>query len=92
MPNMVQKVTFLGHKHVKEDELQNITGVKPGMPLNPNLNHGGCQKILEKYEEHGPLLFHLPSVKGGELGDTESSTRSPKDAKVEGGRHPVHRQ
>ncbi len=71
LPSLVQKVTFLGAKHIKEDELRNITGVKAGQPLNPNVNRQGCLKIVEKYEEQGRSFSHCALVKGGELGDTE---------------------
>jgi outer membrane protein assembly factor BamA len=71
LPNLVQKVTFAGAKHLKEDELRTLTGVRPGMPLNPNLNRAGCQKILEKYEEMGRPFASCELIKGGQLGDTE---------------------
>jgi outer membrane protein insertion porin family len=71
MPNMVQKVMFLGAKHVKTDELKNITGVREGMPLNPNFNLLGCQKIIAKYEEMGRPFTCCALVKGGDLADTE---------------------
>jgi outer membrane protein insertion porin family len=71
MPNRVQKVTFLGAKHVKTDELKNITGVREGMPLNPNFNLVGCQKIIAKYEEMGRSFTCCALVKGGDLADTE---------------------
>src|SRR5579883_2425222 len=71
MPNMVQKVTFLGAKHIKPDELQNITGVRPGMPLNPNLNRHGCQRIIDKYAEMGRSFSDCQLIKGGDLADTE---------------------
>jgi outer membrane protein assembly complex protein YaeT len=81
LPSVVQKVTFQGAKHIKEDELLNITGVRKGQPLNPNLNRQGCQRIMEKYEEQGRSFSHCALVKGGELGDTEviyAITEGPK--------------
>ena len=81
MPNMVQKVTFPGAKHIKEEELRNITGVRPGMPLNPNLNRHGCQKILDKYMEMGKTLSDCQLIRGGDLADTEvvyQITEGPK--------------
>ncbi|MHB1425456.1 MAG: outer membrane protein assembly factor BamA [Gemmataceae bacterium] len=81
MPNIVQKVTFLGNKHVKESDLQDKTGVKTGMPLNPNLNREGCHKILEKYEELGRSFSDCQLIKGGDLADTEvvyQITEGPK--------------
>lgn len=81
MPNMVQKVTFLGAKHAKEEELRNITGVKPGKALIPNLNRLGCRQILELYEDMGRLNTQCTLVKGGDADDTEvvyQITEGPK--------------
>jgi outer membrane protein insertion porin family len=81
LPSVVEKVTFRGANHIKEDELRNLTGVKPGQPLNPNLNRQGCQRIMEKYEEQGRSFSHCALVKGGELGDSEviyEITEGPK--------------
>ncbi|HEY7330086.1 MAG TPA: outer membrane protein assembly factor BamA [Gemmataceae bacterium] len=81
MPNMVQKVTFLGNKHIKPDDLKNLTGVRESMPLNPNLNRQGCQKILEKYAEQGRSFADCQLIKGGDLADTEvvyQITEGPK--------------
>ncbi|HEY7327291.1 MAG TPA: POTRA domain-containing protein [Gemmataceae bacterium] len=91
MPNMVQKVTFLGNKHIKPDALKSLTGVRESTPLNPNLNHQGCQKILEKYAEQGRSFADCQLIKGGDLADTEvvyQITEGPKvkvsDIKFEG--------
>jgi outer membrane protein insertion porin family len=81
MPNLVQKVTFQGAKHIKDEELRTLTGVKPGMPLNPNLNLQGCQRIIDKYDEMGRRFAHCTLVKGGKLADTEvvyQITEGPK--------------
>ncbi len=81
MPNMVQKVTFLGNKHIKPEDLKNITGVRESTPLNPNLNRQGCQKIMEKYFEQGRWLADCQLLKGGDLADTEvvyQITEGPK--------------
>lgn len=81
MPNTVQKVTFLGAKHIKEDDLRNLTGVKPGIPLNPRVNRQGCRKILARYEEMGRPLTDCTLVKGGDPDDTEviyQITEGPK--------------
>jgi outer membrane protein assembly complex protein YaeT len=81
LPNTVSKVTFRGAKHIKEEELRNLTGIRPGQPLNPNLCRGGCRKIEDKYEELGRPFAHCQLIKGGELGDTEviyDITEGPK--------------
>ncbi|MGH7169655.1 MAG: POTRA domain-containing protein, partial [Gemmataceae bacterium] len=81
MPNTVRKVTFLGAKHVKEEELRNLTGVRKGMMLNPNLNRQGCQRILGKYAEMGRTFADCQLIKGGDLDDSEvvyQITEGPK--------------
>lgn len=86
MPNMVQKVKFLGANHIKPSKLKEITGIREGMPLNPNLNRYGCQKILAKYEETGRSFSYCKLLKGGDLADTEvvyQITEGPK-VKVRG--------
>jgi outer membrane protein insertion porin family len=86
MPNMVQKVTYKGAKHIPEKDLPNITGVRSGSPLNPLQNRQGCQKIMEKYFEQGRWLADCQLTKGGDLADTEviyQITEGPK-VKVRG--------
>jgi outer membrane protein assembly complex protein YaeT len=81
LPNKIQKVTFRGAKHLKEDELRNLTGIHPDGILNPNLNQQACRRIEEKYEESGRPLSHCTLVKGGQIGDTEvlfDITEGPK--------------
>ncbi|HEY7427988.1 MAG TPA: outer membrane protein assembly factor BamA [Gemmataceae bacterium] len=81
LPNKVQKVTFLGAKHIKEEELRKETAIRPDTPLNPKLNEEGCQKILNKYEEQGRSFASCILVRGGQLGDTEvvyQITEGPK--------------
>lgn len=82
MPNIVQTVTFLGAKHLKTDELQNITGVRPGMPLNPNLNRHGCQRIMYKYAEMGRSFADCQLIKGGDFADTEVVYQITEGAKI----------
>lgn len=80
-PNTVQKVTFLGAKHIKPEELHNITGVRPSTPLNPHLNRQGCRRILDRYAEMGRSFAECQLVKGGDVADTEvvyQITEGPK--------------
>lgn len=80
-PKIVQKVTFRGAKHIKTEDLHSITGVLPGTPLDPNLNHVSCLKILEKYAEMGRSFADCQLIKGGDLADNEvvyEITEGPK--------------
>lgn len=81
-PNMVQKVTFRGAKHIKYDELLNLTGVRPNAPLNPTLNRLGCERILEKYGDEGRPLSNCQLIKGGDVNDTEVAYQITEGPKV----------
>ncbi len=81
-PNLVQKIIFLGAKHIKEEELRKAVGINPGMPLNPNLNLKGCQNILAKYEEMGRSFSYCKLIKGGDLADTEVAYQITEGPKV----------
>jgi outer membrane protein insertion porin family len=77
----VQKVTFRGAKHMKEEELRNLTDIRVGMPLDSYKNRLACSHIEAKYEESGRPLSHCTLVKGGEWSDTEvifDITEGPK--------------
>jgi outer membrane protein insertion porin family len=77
----IQKVTFRGAKHLKEEELCKLTGIHPGMPLDPFKNHAVCSHIMVKYMEMGRPRTRCRLVKGGDLKDTEvifDITEGPK--------------
>jgi outer membrane protein insertion porin family len=77
----IQKVTFHGAKHLKEEELCKLTAIHPGMPLDPFKNRAVCSHIMVKYMEMGRPLSHCTLVKGGDLKDTEvifDITEGPK--------------
>src|SRR5437660_1682906 len=54
-PNVVQEIRYEGAKHLKDDELNTITGLKRGVPLNPIANKLAVNAILRKYQEQGRL-------------------------------------
>src|SRR5262245_45372002 len=41
-PSVVQEVIYQGAKHLKPDELESITGIRKGFPLNPIANKQAC--------------------------------------------------
>ncbi len=80
----VQKVTFRGAKHIKEDELRNLADIHSGMPLCPYKNQAVCSHIAVKYMEMGRPYATCRLIKGGDINDTEvvyQITEGPK-AKV----------
>jgi len=70
-PSVVQKVTYLGAKHLNEEELNQLTLVAKGKPLSPITNKLGCQAIVRRYNEQGRPFASCDLLKGGEPGDTE---------------------
>ncbi|MFO0807350.1 MAG: outer membrane protein assembly factor BamA [Gemmataceae bacterium] len=69
-PNLVQEIRYDGAKHLKDDELNAITGLKRGVPLNPIANKLAVSAIKRKYDEQGRLLASVEIVEGDKPGDT----------------------
>ncbi|MSR31444.1 MAG: hypothetical protein EXR99_08065 [Gemmataceae bacterium] len=70
-PQVVQKVTYLGAKHLGEEELNQLTLVSKGKPLSPVTNKLACQAIVRRYNEQGRPFASCDLLKGGEPADTE---------------------
>ena len=69
-PTTVQEVIYVGAKHIKPDELETITGIRKGSPLNPIANQMARQAILRHYNEAGRMLASVDLVEGDKPGDT----------------------
>jgi outer membrane protein assembly complex protein YaeT len=67
----VEKVTYQGAKHLKDDELNELTQVRVGAPLNPLANKTACQRIVARYNELGRPFASCVLLKGGQPGDKE---------------------
>jgi outer membrane protein insertion porin family len=69
-PSTVQEVVYQGNHHLKPDELETITGIRKGAPLNPIANQMACQAILHRYQDMGRLLAGVELKEGNKPGDT----------------------
>jgi outer membrane protein assembly complex protein YaeT len=69
-PTTVQEVVYLGAKHLKADELETITGIRKGSPLNPVANQIARQAILRRYNEMGRMLASVDLLEGNKPGDS----------------------
>jgi outer membrane protein assembly complex protein YaeT len=67
----VEKVTYLGAKHLKDDELNEITHVRVGAPLNPLANKTACRQIVARYNDMGRPFAGCWLLKGGDPADKE---------------------
>jgi outer membrane protein assembly complex protein YaeT len=70
-PNVIQNITYNGAQHLKKDELEAITGLRRGMPMNPTINKQACLNIVKKYNEDGRPLAGCELLQGSNPADTE---------------------
>ena len=69
-PSLVREIVYQGAKHFKPDELDSVTGLKRGMPLNPYANKQACQAIVRHYNEKGRMLAQVDLLEGDKPGDS----------------------
>ncbi|HEV3144271.1 MAG TPA: outer membrane protein assembly factor BamA [Gemmataceae bacterium] len=70
VPSLIKEIKYEGNRALKEDELNKLTGLRMGMPMNATSNRLACQKILQKYQDDGHLFASVNLKEGGQLGDT----------------------
>jgi outer membrane protein assembly complex protein YaeT len=70
-PNVVEKITYQGAVMLLEKDLDELTGLRKGMPCNPMANKIACRRIVQRYNEDGRPFASCDLIKGGEPGDTE---------------------
>jgi outer membrane protein assembly complex protein YaeT len=68
-PSVVQEVIYKGANHIKKSDLDELTNLRPNVPLNPAANWAARQAILRKYQEQSRLLASVVLVEGGNPGD-----------------------
>jgi outer membrane protein assembly factor BamA len=69
-PSSARDVQYLGAEHLSKKELQELTGVRPGDPMNPSRNERGRQAILRKYQDEGRYYASVELDEGGSRFDT----------------------
>jgi outer membrane protein assembly complex protein YaeT len=80
-PQTVEKITYLGNKHLKDDELAELSQIRVGAPLSPITNRYACQRIVGRLNEQGRPFASCTLLKGGDPGDKEvifNITEGPK--------------
>jgi outer membrane protein assembly factor BamA len=70
-PNRIEEIRYEGAKHIKKDDLDAVTGLRVGAPLNPVANQVAARAIERKYvQEKGRLFAKVELVEGGKPTDT----------------------
>lgn len=81
LPAVVQEIVYKGVKHLKQDDLDNITGLKKGVPLNTTLVNMARNALIRKYQEEGRPLASVEILEGANEGDSRvvfNVTEGPK--------------
>lgn len=65
----VQEIVYHGAQHLTRKELDELTGVRKGDPMNPLANELGRAAILRKYQEEGRYYSSVTLVEGGKATD-----------------------
>jgi outer membrane protein insertion porin family len=61
----VERVMFNGARHLKDRELEELTGIREGGPNNPTVNRRACEAIVRKLNEQGRPFARCQLVSGG---------------------------
>src|SRR5205823_4269460 len=69
-PSTIQEIVYNGAGHLKADELETITGLRKGAPLNPIANQMARNAILRRYAEMGRMFASVELVEGDKPGDS----------------------
>ena len=69
LPSVIREIKFNGANHMSKDDLEQATGLRKGMPLNPIANQMACQAIVRRYMEKGRILASVDLVEGDKPGD-----------------------
>ncbi|MBI1918229.1 MAG: outer membrane protein assembly factor BamA [Planctomycetes bacterium] len=67
--NVVEEVVYQGAKSLKASDLESITFIKKGAPMNPLNNQIACQTIVNRYREKGRAFASCTLVEGANQGD-----------------------
>ena len=68
-PNMVRDVIYKHAKHVGAEELEGITGLRKGVPLDPVTNKSACFKIQEHMKSKGYYFANVVLEEGDKSTD-----------------------
>jgi outer membrane protein insertion porin family len=68
-PNLVREIRYKNAHHMSYEKLEAITGLKHGLPLDPERNRHACELIVEDYRKQGRIFASCVLEEGGQPGD-----------------------
>jgi outer membrane protein insertion porin family len=63
-PSVVREVIYKNARHLSDKELDNLTGIRKGAPLDKTVNQLACYKIQEYLQKKGRLLSNCTLEEG----------------------------
>jgi len=82
LTSVVEEVQYLGAQHLSLNELQTLSGVRKGEPMNPLANELGRVAIQRKYQEEGRYYASVELLEGRKPTDTRVIYRIVEGPKV----------
>jgi outer membrane protein assembly complex protein YaeT len=70
LTSVVQDVQYIGAEHLGKNELQTLSGVRKGEPMNPVANELARVAIQKKYQEDGRYYASVELVEGSKPTDS----------------------
>ena len=68
--NIISEVVYIGAQHLNESQLNDLTGLRRGSPLNPTMNQLAANAILAKLREDGRYYASVSLMEGDKLSDS----------------------
>ncbi len=68
-PNLVKEILYLHAKHVSDKDLESMTGLRKGLPLDPMTNKHSCFKIQDYLKEKGYYFANVVLEEGDKATD-----------------------
>jgi outer membrane protein insertion porin family len=65
----IKEVKYVGNDHIDDEELNKLTGLRPGAPMEPGTNQDARHRIFRKYQDEGRLHTAVVLEEGGKAGD-----------------------
>jgi len=70
LPGIVEDLQFIGAQHLSRNELQDITGIRKGEPMNPSANEYGRATLQRRYQDDGRYYAQVELLEGNKPTDT----------------------
>jgi outer membrane protein assembly factor BamA len=81
-PQQIRQVRYLGNQTLTESDLEQATGLRAGMPLNPNASKLAARRVVARYRDEGFPSAGCEVLQGCNLDDTEVVFRIREGARI----------